>query len=160
MVRNALKNGQSWCSAVICRKRSAFDMQFNLIVVSIGLKTCGKRRRVKNNNMSKWQKSNFARAALFVYSFLYRCFERLQRETSRNVLVTCSMEGMSYVLSFFFFTAAHFHLALVAASISHFLTTATKISWGALKKLKYESAWDGRQKVHGNNLLGAGSRIN
>ena len=26
----------------------------------------------------------------------------------------------------FFFTAAHFHLALVAASISHFLTTAKK----------------------------------
>ena len=27
-----------------------------------------------------------------------------------------------------FFTAAHFHLALVAASMSHFLTTATKLS--------------------------------
>ena len=35
MVRNTVKNGQSWCSAVICRKRSAFDMQFHLIVVSI-----------------------------------------------------------------------------------------------------------------------------
>ena len=30
--------------------------------------------------------------------------------------------------SFFFFTAAHFHLALVAASISYFVTTATKFS--------------------------------
>ena len=39
MVRNTVKNGQSWCSAVICRKRSAFDMQFHLIVVSIFLKT-------------------------------------------------------------------------------------------------------------------------
>ena len=28
----------------------------------------------------------------------------------------------------FFFTAAHFHLALVAASISHFVTAATKFS--------------------------------
>ena len=28
--------------AVICRKRSAFDMQFYLIVVSIFLKTCVK----------------------------------------------------------------------------------------------------------------------
>ena len=28
----------------------------------------------------------------------------------------------------FFFTAAHFHLALVAASISHFVTVATKFS--------------------------------
>ena len=31
--------------AVICRKRSAFDMQFNLIVVLIYLKTCVKDRR-------------------------------------------------------------------------------------------------------------------
>ena len=30
--------------AVICRKRSAFDMQFNLIVVLIYLKTCVKER--------------------------------------------------------------------------------------------------------------------
>ena len=42
MVRNTVKNGQSWCSAVICRKRSAFDMQFHLMVVSIFLKTCVK----------------------------------------------------------------------------------------------------------------------
>ena len=35
MVRNTLKNGQSWCSAVICRKWRAFVMQFHLIVVSI-----------------------------------------------------------------------------------------------------------------------------
>ena len=41
MVRNTVKNGQSWCSAVICRKRSAFDMQFHLIVVSIFLKDHG-----------------------------------------------------------------------------------------------------------------------
>ena len=39
------------------------------------------------------------------------------------------MEGMSYVLLFtFFFTAAHFHLALVAASISHFLINAKNFS--------------------------------
>ena len=42
MVRNTVKNGQSWCSAVICRKQSAFDMQFHLIVVSIFLKMCVK----------------------------------------------------------------------------------------------------------------------
>ena len=36
---------------------------------------------------------------------------------------------MSYVFSFTcFFTAANFHLALVAASISHFVTGATKFS--------------------------------
>ena len=40
MVRNTVKNGQSWWSTVICTKRRAFDMQFHLIVVSILLKTC------------------------------------------------------------------------------------------------------------------------
>ena len=71
------------------------------------------------------KKSNFARAAHFFCTFLCRCFARPQRETSRNFF----MEEMSYVFSFtFFFTAAHFHLALVAASISHFVTAATKFS--------------------------------
>ena len=42
---------------------------------------------------------------------LCHCFVRLQRETSRNFLVTCFMEKMSYMFLFsFFFTAAHFHL--------------------------------------------------
>ena len=61
----------------------------------------------------------------------YTFFARLQRETSRNFLVTRFMKEMSYVFSFpFFFTAANFHLALVpvAASISHFVTAATKFS--------------------------------
>ena len=45
----------------------------------------------------------------FVHLFC-RCFARLQRETSRNFLVTRFMEEMSYVFSFtFFFTAAQFH---------------------------------------------------
>ena len=35
MVRNTVKNRQSWCLAVICRKWSAYDMQFHLLVVSI-----------------------------------------------------------------------------------------------------------------------------
>ena len=75
------------------------------------------------------KKSNFASAAHFFCTFPCRCFPRLQRETSRNFLVTRFMEEMSYVFSFtFFFTAAHFHLALVAASISHFVTAATKFS--------------------------------
>ena len=42
MVRNTVKNGESGCSAVICKKRSAFDMQTHLIVVLIFLKTCEK----------------------------------------------------------------------------------------------------------------------
>ena len=39
IVRNTVKKGKSWCLAVICRKRCAFDMQFHLIVASIFLKT-------------------------------------------------------------------------------------------------------------------------
>ena len=42
MVRDTVKNGQSWCLAFTCRKRSAFDMQFHVMVVSIFLKTCVK----------------------------------------------------------------------------------------------------------------------
>ena len=42
MVRNTVKNGQYCCLAVTCRKCSAFDRQFHLIVVSIFLKTCVK----------------------------------------------------------------------------------------------------------------------
>ena len=46
----------------------------------------------------------------FFCTFLCRCFARLQRETSRNFLVTRFMEEMSYVfLLTFFFTVAHFH---------------------------------------------------
>ena len=43
---------------------------------------------MKNNNRSNQQKSNFARAAHFFCKFLCRCFAQLQRETSRNFLVT------------------------------------------------------------------------
>ena len=54
---------------------------------------------------------NFARAAHFFCTFLCRCFARLQRETSRNFLVTRFMEEMSKVFFFTFFpTAPHFHL--------------------------------------------------
>ena len=55
-------------------------------------------------------------------------FAPLQRETSGNVLVTRFMEEMSSSGSLLFFTAAHFHLALVATSICHFVTAATKFS--------------------------------
>ena len=73
------------------------------------------------------KKSNFACAAHFFCTFLCRCFTRLQHETSTNFLVKRCMEEMSYVFSFtFFLIAAHFHLALVAASISYIVTTATK----------------------------------
>ena len=82
---------------------------------------------VKNNNRSNQQKSNFARATHFFCTFLCRCFGRLQRETSRNFLVTRFMEELSYVFLFTFFSLPLI-FTLVAASISHFLTAAKKFS--------------------------------
>ena len=78
-----------------------------------------------NNNMSNQQKSNFARAALFFCTFLYRCLARLQRETSRNFLATRFMEEMAYVFLFTFFPLSLI-FSQVAASISYFLTATTK----------------------------------
>ena len=46
----------------------------------------------------------------FFCTFLWCCFARLQRETSRNFLVTSFLEEMSYVSRSLFFTAAHFQL--------------------------------------------------
>ena len=77
-----------------------------------------RRRTVKNNNRSNQQKSNFALAAHFFCTFLCRCFARLHVLWSKCRTFPRSL----------FFTAAHFHLALVAASISHFVTAATKFS--------------------------------
>ena len=71
------------------------------------------------------KKATFARAAHFLCTFLCRCFARLQRETSRSFLVTCFMEEMSYVFLFTFFPPSLI-FTQVAASISHFLTAATK----------------------------------
>ena len=84
---------------------------------------------VKNNNMSNQQKSNFVRAAHFFCTILCSCFARLQRESSRNLLqlhiLWRKCRTCSHLL---FFTAAHFHLPLVAASISYFLTATAKFS--------------------------------
>ena len=44
----------------------------------------------------------------FFCTFLCRCFSRLQRETSRNFLVTRFMEEMSYVFPFTFFHCRSF----------------------------------------------------
>ena len=53
----------------------------------------GERRKTTTSLISK--KSNFARAAHFFCTFLCLCFARLQRETSRNLLVTRFMEETS-----------------------------------------------------------------
>ena len=84
--------------------------------------------RRKNNNRSNQQKSNFARAAHFFCTVLCRCFARLQRETSRRSKLHVLWRKCRTFSSSLFFTAAHFHLALVAANISYFLTAFTKFS--------------------------------
>ena len=60
-------------------------------------------------------------------TFLCRCFARPQRENSRNFLVTRFMEEMSYVFLFTIFSLPLI-FTLMSASISHFLTAATKFS--------------------------------
>ena len=64
----------------------------------------------------------------FFCTFLCRCFTRLQRETSRNFLVTRFIEEISYLFLFTLFFSLPLIFTLVAASISHFLTAATKFS--------------------------------
>ena len=84
------------------------------------------------------KKSNFARAAHLFCTFLCRCFCTWQRETSRNFFNSCTFYGGNVVrvLVHFFFIAAHFHLALVAASFSYFVTAATKCSCCSSNKKK------------------------
>ena len=59
----------------------------------------------------------------------------------KNVILFFHQKSLSFVvylvriLAHLFFTAAHFHLALVAASISYFLTAATKLSCCSLSCL-------------------------
>ena len=67
----------------------------------------------------------------FVLTFLCRCFAQLPGETFKNFL-QCSYTfyggNVLRVLVHFFFNATHFHLAMVAASISRFVTAVTKVS--------------------------------
>ena len=71
----------------------------------------------------------------FFVHFFAVVLQRLQRESSRNFLVTLFWwKCRTCSRSLFFFTAAHFHLALVAASIPYFLTATTKFSCCASNK--------------------------
>ena len=83
-----------------------------------------RRKMVKNNHRSNLRKSNFARAAHFFRTFLYRCLCTTSTWNFKKLLSYTFYGGNVH----FFFTATHFHLALVAARISHFVTAATKFS--------------------------------
>ena len=78
-----------------------------------------RRRTVKNNKRSSTCSTLFLHISLPLFC-------TTTSETSRNFLVTRFTEEMSYLFLFTFFTPAHFHLALVAARISHFVTAVTK----------------------------------
>ena len=56
-------------------------------------------------------KLSLFRNSRVITKFECRCFPLLQRETSRDFLVTRFMEEMScvFLFTFFFFTIAHFH---------------------------------------------------
>ena len=65
----------------------------------------------------------------FFVHFFCRCFARLQRETSRYILVPRFMEEMSYVFSFTFFSLPLiFTLHWWPLAFSQFVTAATKLS--------------------------------
>ena len=96
-------------------------------------------QNIKSCNAKRWQatsvwktaigliskKATLLREAHFLCTFLCRCSARLQRETFRNFLVTRSI---SYVFSFTSFHCRSFSPCVGAASISHFVTAATKFS--------------------------------
>ena len=68
-----------------------------------------KRRRERRRTVKKQHQVQLAKKQLYTCStlfctFLCRCFARLQRETSRNFLVTRCMEEMSYLFLFTFFS--------------------------------------------------------
>ena len=86
-----------------------------------------KRRVKKHNNWSNQQKSNFAQKNTLFCTLLCSCFARLQRETSRNLLIILFVWEMSYVFLFIFFSLPLI-FTLVSASISYFPTAATKFS--------------------------------
>ena len=86
------------------------------------------QKAVKNNNRSNQQKSNFARAAHFFCTFLCRCFVRLQRETSRNFLVTRFMEDMWYAFQFTFIHCRSFSPCIGGRQHFSFCQRRCKIS--------------------------------
>ena len=89
----------------------------------------GKRRRtVKNNNRSNQQEQLCTCSKLFfVHFFVVVLHDYNVKLSETSQLHVLWRKCRTYSRSLFF-TAAHFHLALVAASISHFVTAAAKFS--------------------------------
>ena len=76
--------------------------------------TVGKKWKPRSSGIfPTYENQQLAKATLhvqhtFFCTFLCRCFAQLQRETSRNFLVTRFMEEMSYVIPFTFFHCRSF----------------------------------------------------
>ena len=70
----------------------------------------GNRKTAKIKSVGLIWKKQLCRVQhnFFFCTFLCRCFARLQRETSRNFIVTRFMKQISYVFLFTFHN--HFHL--------------------------------------------------
>ena len=78
---------------------------------------------------NKLAKRQLCTCSTLFCTFLCRCFARLQLETSRNFQQLLVLRRKCRTCSrslFFFHCRDDFHLALVAANIFYFLTTATK----------------------------------
>ena len=88
---------------------------------------------MKNNNRSNLQNSNSVRAAHFFVDF----FAVVLHDYNAKLPKLFYGGNVVRALFHFFFTAAHFLLALVAASISHFVTAATKFSCCSSDKRKF-----------------------
>ena len=86
-----------------------------------------RRRTVKNNNRCNKRKKICTCSTLFLYiSLPLSC---MTTTWNFQKLLNYTFHGencRTFPCSLFFFTSAHDHLALVAASISHFLTAAIK----------------------------------
>ena len=87
-----------------------------------------RQRKQKKKTIGLISKKQLCTCSTLFCTFLCRCFARLQRETSRNFLVTRFMEEMLYVVLFTFFSLPLIFTFMIAASISHFLTAAVKFS--------------------------------
>ena len=91
-----VKNGQSWCLAVICRKRNAFGMQFHLTVISIFFKTCVKDHRDSSSRLLK------RRVWLLC---IYRC---ASNKTDKNLLARFSVLIWSFLVALSLLKSSYF----------------------------------------------------
>ena len=100
--RKTVKNGQFWCSAVICRKRRSFDMHFHVIVVSIFSKTFVKDRGDSSGRLREkriWLGCIEA-LLLAVHSFWTCIFDALFHSFDNGVIISPKRRNIFYMFMF------------------------------------------------------------